>query len=239
MVDKFHNKYYYIQNNWNFYMSKVIYTLIAETIEPFVFYVGQTGDPIARERQHRSAARNPNHTEYKYQLIRFLESEGVSWQLVVVADTIQLDPKNDEYSFILHFARENMDRGIAFYDKLPLTNMKAGVLLEEMLADRSTDISPHGVKAFREQKARKIRYEREQNRRTDKHAHRLASVLQEMEEVKEEKRQKQKDSALKKLDRKQRELRDAEQMRPLREEYIRQLRVDIDKLTSYLNLFSE
>lgn len=101
--------------------------------EPIVFYVGHTNNPKRREIEHRSCAKDPANTEYKYRCCRALTEEGLNWNFIVIGEIE--DDEDSEYEQILKFARKNKELGITFFDDLPLTNMKAGDLLGEMLTN--------------------------------------------------------------------------------------------------------
>jgi hypothetical protein len=135
-----------------------LYTLVFDADpEPVVFYVGHTKDPKRREVEHRLAAKDPANTEYKYQWCRELAAVGVPWAFVVV-DEIE-DDEDSEYAWILKFARRNQDLGIKFIDELPLTNMKAGDFLEEILADR-TITTREEIREYRHQRSQAVSYQR-------------------------------------------------------------------------------
>lgn len=113
-------------------MKHYLYTLVFDADpQPVVFYVGHTNDPKRRLQEHRVAVKDLEHTEYKYQWCRSLESVGLGWDLVVI-DEIE-DDEDSEYAWVLKFARDNQTKNIAFFDDLPLTNMKAGDFLSEMI----------------------------------------------------------------------------------------------------------
>jgi hypothetical protein len=59
------------------------------------------------------------------------------------------DDEDSEYSWVLRVARNNQHDGITFYNDLPLTNMRRGDLLEEMLADRSLNTAQQ-IKEWRQ-----------------------------------------------------------------------------------------
>jgi hypothetical protein len=119
-------------------MQKSVYVLTADnnsSRDPYVFYVGCTNDLKEREAAHRRAAFNPDHQEYntyKYQWIRQLALEGYDFTFTVVEENCIADDA-DEYSYVLRCAEINCFAGHSFYDGLPLTNMKAGDFLNEML----------------------------------------------------------------------------------------------------------
>lgn len=115
-----------------------LYTLVFDAApDPVVFYVGHTNNPKRRETEHKSSAKDTANTEYKYQWCRQLTAVGVDWQFVVVAEI--LDDEDSEYEWVLRFARDNHTKGISFIDDLPLTNMRAGDFLLEILL--RTDIN--------------------------------------------------------------------------------------------------
>jgi hypothetical protein len=132
-------------------MSKhFLYTLVFDCDpEPVVFYVGHTKDPKRREAEHRIAARDVRNTEYKYQWCRELAAVDTAWDFVVVGEIE--DDEDSEYAWILKFARRNQDLGLSFIDGLPLTNMKAGDFLDEILADR-TIRTADDIKAYRQRR---------------------------------------------------------------------------------------
>jgi len=119
-------------------MRKSVYVLIADNNsnqDPYVFYVGCTNDVKEREAAHRRAAFDPKHREYntyKYQWVRQLALEGYDFTFQVVEENCVSDDA-DEYSYVLRCAEINCFAGISFFDGLPLTNMKAGDFLNEML----------------------------------------------------------------------------------------------------------
>jgi|TARA_R110000851_G_scaffold281128_1_gene434540 hypothetical protein len=150
-------------------MKKSVYVLTAR--DPDIkFYVGCTSDITRRASEHKNNAVNQNHKEYntyKYRFIRELNDNNVVWDLSVLSTEIEVDETTDEYSWILKIARENEIKDHLFYDDTPLTNMKAGDFLEEMLKDKELSGDPQSVKNWittREQKASS--YERNSNRPT-------------------------------------------------------------------------
>ena len=139
-----------------------LYTLVFDgEPEPVVFYVGHTNDPKRRANEHRAAARDPANTEYKYQWIRQLEAVGATWDFVEIG-LIDND-EDSEYEWVLKFARHNRSKDITFIDDLPLTNMKAGDFLGEILDDPAISTREE-IKQYRQQRAaeKKISYERDQ-----------------------------------------------------------------------------
>lgn len=131
-----------------------LYTLVFDADpEPVVFYVGHTNDPKRRATEHRSSARDPENTEYKYRWCRELANIGIKWDFVVVGE-IDAD-EDSEYEWVLKFARRNQKLGIDFIDGLPLTNMKAGDFLSEILTDKTITTR---------EEIRRYRIKREQNK---------------------------------------------------------------------------
>jgi len=127
--------------------------------QPVVFYVGHTNNPKRRETEHRAAVRDTANTEYKYQWCRQLEAVGVKWDFVVLGEIE--DDEDAEYEWVLKFARDNKSKDIAFIDDLPLTNMKAGDFLHEIL-DRPEIRTKKQIKQYREErKQRATDYERD------------------------------------------------------------------------------
>lgn len=102
--------------------------------EPIVFYVGHTTDIERRRQEHMANPLNPNHSEYntyKYQWARSLIEMGIEYKLIPLH---KIETSDDtEYEWILKFARRNAEANISFYDGYPLTNMKAGDFLSEIL----------------------------------------------------------------------------------------------------------
>lgn len=137
---------------------KSVYTLsiTSDDPEPVVFYVGCTNDAARRESEHRSAAQNPKHREYetyKYQFIRAIQELGHDFKFTIVAENCVTDDA-DEYSYVLKYADINRSRGIDIWQGQPLTNMKAGDLLAEMLAEKIR--TPAEIRRFvREQELKK------------------------------------------------------------------------------------
>lgn len=144
-------------------MSKELHYLYALTFDaepqPVVFYVGHTNNPKRRETEHRSSAKDLSNTEYKYQWCRDLAAVGVNWDFVVLGEIE--DDEDAEYEWVLKFARDNKSKGIAFIEGLPLTNMKAGDFLGEIL-DRTEIRTKQDIKQYRTEReqAQNISYER-------------------------------------------------------------------------------
>lgn len=146
---------------------KSVYGLFFETSDTglVIFYVGCTNDIARRYGEHKRYANDTKHPEYntyKYQLIRDLAAAGVDFTLEVLTPAVEVNDKADEYSWVLKMAEHNREHAIAFYDNLPLTNMKAGDFLEEMLRDPAVR-TPAEIRTWRKAKAdsiRAVRYNR-------------------------------------------------------------------------------
>jgi hypothetical protein len=102
------------------------------------FYVGRSNDVTRREAEHRRAAKNLNETTDKYRWIRQLEASGIEWHLETVCLLVE-DEADSEYEWVLRIARNNLHDGITFFDGLPLTNLRRGDFLEEMLRDTTVN----------------------------------------------------------------------------------------------------
>ena len=118
--------------------TSTLYVLAFEADdEPIVFYVGHTNDIERRRSEHMNNPLNTNHPEfntYKYQWARSLLESGIEYKLIPL-HKIETDD-DTEYEWILKFARRNAEANIQFYDGYPLTNMKAGDFLAEILHKR-------------------------------------------------------------------------------------------------------
>lgn len=99
------------------------------------FYVGRTNDTARRLKDHRSKVNDPLDTTLKYRFMRELERGGYEWRMEVLTDFAE-DDEDTEYEWVLRIARNNRFDGISFYEDMPLTNMKRGDFLEEMLQER-------------------------------------------------------------------------------------------------------
>ena len=116
-------------------MAHSLYTLsFGSGEDTAVFYVGCTNDVRRREAEHRNNPFNENHNEYntfKYQFIRQLREVGMNFVFTALH---QIEEDADsEYEWVLQFARANQAAGRTFIDGHPLTNMKAGDFLSEIL----------------------------------------------------------------------------------------------------------
>ena len=118
-----------------------------------MFYVGHTNDVERRRQEHMTNPLNTNHTEYmtyKYQWARSLIEMGIEYKLIPL-HKIETDD-DTEYEWILKFARRNADAGISFYDGYPLTNMKAGDFLTEIIRRREITTSEQ-ITRYRKQRS--------------------------------------------------------------------------------------
>lgn len=154
--------------------NKFIYVLRFDNYETddlqsksVVYYVGCTNDPQRRLNEHKRLcldAKSPEYGTNKYRFIRELRAEDIRWWMDVVAEVDGTDDEieDSEYAYVLQFADENEVCGIDFYGH-PLTNMRAGDLLSEMLKEKFPRTEA-GVKLYKERKAqreRDIQYERD------------------------------------------------------------------------------
>ena len=141
-----------------------LYTLAfeAEPGNPVVFYVGHTNSITRRRSEHLNNAFNVNHAEYetyKYRWVRDLDAMDIPF-VFTPAHEIE-DDDDSEYAWILKIARHNQEQGIEFYDGYPLTNMKAGDFLSEMINIPSINTA-NDIKEYRNQRAiREISYARD------------------------------------------------------------------------------
>ncbi len=121
------------------------------------FYIGCTEDPRRRESEHRTRPHNPkspDYYNYKYCWIRELDKSKIEWRMTVLSDMVE-DDQDSEYEWILRVARNNQYDGFKFYDDLPLTNMKAGSLLADMLADKTINTVAQ-IREFRQKRAEPV-----------------------------------------------------------------------------------
>jgi predicted GIY-YIG superfamily endonuclease len=150
-------------------MKHSLYTLSFDAPEgTIVFYVGCTNNPTRREREHKTNPFNENHAEYqtyKYQFCRKLALKENAYKLDVIIDDIGTD-EDSEYEWVLNFARHNTAQGFEFINGYPLTNMKAGDFLSEII-NRPEIRSAADIKKYKSDRiaaANAISY----NRRYDK-----------------------------------------------------------------------
>lgn len=145
-------------------MKKDVYGLYFElNNQQVLFYVGCTNDIKRRESEHKRAFLDAKHAEfdtYKYQLCRELASAGIDFSLKVIEPMATVTTEADEYSWILRSARLNESLGIHFYDGMPLTNMRAGDFLSEMLRDK-TITTASDIQKFKRQKQAEARAKKE------------------------------------------------------------------------------
>ena len=114
---------------------------ILDDSDPIIFYVGRTTDLTRRGHEHQRNQFLVDHPEYntdKYIFSRELAEQGINMFMVVLHRNVQIDT-DSEYYYVLKQARLNEQQGIEFYRGQPLTNMKAGDLLAEMLADKTVN----------------------------------------------------------------------------------------------------
>lgn len=159
-----------------------LYTLFfeAEPGTPVVFYVGHTNDVDRRWTEHITNAFNPRHSEYdtyKYRWIRSLRDVGIECQMDVLHDIATDD--DTEYEWILKFARANERLGIEFYDGYPLTNMKAGDLLEELL-DKEYVQTKQDITKYREAKKYTVTYTRDDGKQAESYTVKGAAIINEL-----------------------------------------------------------
>jgi predicted GIY-YIG superfamily endonuclease len=144
-------------------MTKTVYGLLDEdTLN--VFYVGCTNNVERRRREHNTNPFNTAHPEYntyKYQYCRQLKQQGRRYRLHILTDSADITDRSDEYAWILKFADHNREAGIEYYDGYPLTNMKAGDFLEEMLREPTVRTADQ-IRQYRQTRAQQIQALRQQ-----------------------------------------------------------------------------
>jgi hypothetical protein len=159
-----------------------LYTLFfeAEPDNPVVFYVGHTNDVDRRWTEHINNAFNENHAEYetyKYRWIRSLRDVGIECQMDVLHE---IDTDDDtEYEWILKIARMNTRLGIEFYDGYPLTNMKAGDLLTELIACKYVT-SKEDIAKYRQAKQHTVTYTRADGKQEESFTTKGAAIIAEL-----------------------------------------------------------
>jgi len=204
-----------------------VYTLAyMDSGEPIVFYVGHTNNIERRRREHAVNPLNPEHAEYdtyKYRFCRGLLEAGIEYALTPIVEIeTQLD---SEYEWILKFARDNEQRGIRFFDGYPLTNMKAGDFLEDLI--KETDITTADqIRHWRaERRAREqFDYERDGNAEQSETAQELIKLFKLQGEDLRLERYKKEARELKRL------VREREMLAsPERQEMIKQQTIDLLK----------
>jgi predicted GIY-YIG superfamily endonuclease len=140
-------------------MTHSLYTLSFDAPDgPIVFYVGCTNNPDRREREHKTNPFNENHAEYmtfKYQFCRMLAAKEQAYKLDVIIDDIGSD-EDSEYEWVLNFARHNTENGYEFLNGYPLTNMKAGDFLSEII-NRPEVRTASDIKKYKADKIAKLK----------------------------------------------------------------------------------
>ena len=124
---------------------------------PVVFYVGCTNDIHRRGLEHKRTPFDVKNAEYstdKYRFCRDLASQGMEYFLQVLAPAEEITDSADEYAWVLKFADYNRDNNIFFYDGNPLTNMRAGDFLSEMIAERAVR-TPEQIRTYIQQREAK------------------------------------------------------------------------------------
>lgn len=147
-------------------MTKTVYGLFFEDSESnlYIFYVGCTNNVERRRREHEVRAFNAAHAEYdtyKYQFCRLLRQQGLEYRMEVLAPEAEISDRSDEYSWILLFADHNRRAGIEYYDGYPLTNMKAGDFLAEMLREPTVRTADQ-IRQYRQRRAQELREQKRQ-----------------------------------------------------------------------------
>lgn len=218
-----------------------IYVLICEVNgQKIPFYVGRSHNIKQRARQHARAAMDTTHKEYntyKYQLIRELEHHGDRWWLEELYKPEEVTDKTDEYCAILEAARVNTENGYGrvFWGN-PLTNMKAGDFLSEMLADKNLHVYNRDTVNdwIQRRNAETVTYERE-----NQAPMRNQALFDAMQEKSREMRRREQEKVDKKIERLEREIRELEKMRPLRDATISEKTQELNKLRGFNNFFDE
>jgi hypothetical protein len=197
-----------------------VYGLCFDTEEygPVIFYVGRTGDAKVRASSHRSSAKDLTDNTYKYQFCRELDAVGIEWRLEVLVESVE-DTEDSEYEWVLKFARHNQSQGIEFYNGMPLTNMKAGDFLDEMLRDK-TVVTAEDIKMYKQKREAKHKTEIDYTRGNtfgdqSRGRNRRREVADSLVVITEQKRT---EDVIKELDRAARESRRIEQLKIIRAE---------------------
>jgi len=204
-----------------------LYTLFfeAEPGNPVVFYVGHTNDVDRRWTEHITNAFNENHQEYdtyKYRWIRSLRDIGIECQMDVLHEISTDD--DTEYEWILKFARMNTRLGIEFYDGYPLTNMKAGDLLEELINCEYVN-TKEDITRYRQAKHHTITYTRSDGRQAESFTVQGAAIIAELQRTADAFRIKQHKETIKKIARRQQQQIDLAD--PEREAKLKQQTLDL------------
>jgi hypothetical protein len=159
-----------------------LYTLFFEAGDdnPVVFYVGHTNDIDRRWTEHINNPFNKNHQEYetyKYRWIRSLRDVGIECQMDVLHE---IDTDDDtEYEWILKIARMNLRLGIEFYDGLPLTNMKAGDLLTELIACKYVT-TKEDIAKYRQAKKHTVTYTTSDGKQAQSYTVKGAAIIEDL-----------------------------------------------------------
>lgn len=219
-----------------------IYVLICEINgQQIPFYIGRSHNIKQRQRQHARAANDPTHAEYntyKYQMIRQIQEEGDKWWLEELYEPEEVTDKTDEYCAILQTARYNIENGYgeAFWGN-PLTNMKAGDFLSEMLQDKNLhSYTRSTVNDWIEKRnaQREVTYERENHAPS-----RNKALIDSMNKKAEEMRQAQREKTEAKIKRLERDLENTRRNSPHLVATIAEIEKEISKLRIHVNLFDE
>lgn len=190
---------------------------------PVVFYVGCTNNIHRRDLEHKRNPFDVKNAEYstdKYEFCRFLRSQGMEYFLQVLAPAEEITDSADEYAWVLKVADHNRDNGIQFPGGNPLTNMRAGDFLSEMIAQRAVR-TPEQIRTYIQQReavreAREVSLTRS-NRFGDQKFGNGArrNVADSMVQITEQKRTQQ---VLKDLEQQQRQQRRAQELARVRAE---------------------
>jgi predicted GIY-YIG superfamily endonuclease len=201
-------------------MKKSVYLLTYQDArdETIVFYVGCTNHAARRRAEHRRNSLDQQHPEYntyKYQWIRQLDQHHTEFQLEVIAQDV-VEDRNSEYEYVLKFARYNQLLGRGFYEDMPLTNMRAGDFLSEMMRDSSVTTATE-IGAWRQSRAKGSRvtaYDRAQQGSAQGQQQRR-NVANAMIEITEQKRI---DNVLAELKRQQQQHRQQQELTLIRQQ---------------------
>jgi len=179
-----------------------LYTLAFDAAEgPVVFYVGHTNNIQRRRAEHLNNPFNSNHLEYdtyKYRWCRDLDALDIPYVLTP-AHEIE-DDEDSEYAWILKFARFNLQQGISFIDGYPLTNMRAGDFLTELIAIPEIETA-EDIREYRNAKAvREIMYSRDGGG-TGEHTAQGAKHIEEAHQIAEQLAAKERYAQTKKITR--------------------------------------
>ncbi len=115
-----------------------------------IFYVGKTNNPDRRLKEHQYLSTKPDELTNKYVFIRQLDQVEIPWYMTIISEDINID-EDSEFEWILLFARHNIKNKISFLDGSPLTNLKNGDMLSEMV-DNPTIVTSQDIKNYRAKK---------------------------------------------------------------------------------------